>query len=280
MFHEKIDLYDYFSVPREGNTGGILTVYSRRKYTEVKEKKRPAMLVVPGGGYYMVSEREGEPIALHFVMAGYAAFELLYTIRTPFPVPFLEAAMAMVFIRENAGKYGVDPTHVGAVGFSAGGHLTGMLATLFDHEYLKKVLGKRAALVRPDAVILSYPVLSTGEYGHDQTAEIISGGDKELRKALSIETRVTKNSSPAFIWHTAEDLAVPVENSLFMAAEYRKNGVPFELHIFERGRHGLSDVGSEICEDDLGPDVTRDGAWVKLALSFLNVHGFEVRVSS
>ena len=277
MFYEKIDLYDYFSIPREGRTGGYLTVYARRKYTEVPEKKRPAMLVVPGGGYYMVSEREGEPIALHFVMAGYAAFELLYTIQTPFPVPFLEAAMAMIFIRENAEKYGVDPTHVGAVGFSAGGHLTGTLATLFDDDSAKKAFGKRAEMIRPDAVILSYPVLSTGEFGHDQTAEIISGGDKKLRKKLSIETQVTKNSSPAFIWHTATDDAVPVENSLMMASAYRKNGVPFELHIFERGRHGLSDIGPEICEPEIGPDVSRGGVWVELALSFLAMHGFEVK---
>ncbi|MDE5897093.1 MAG: alpha/beta hydrolase, partial [Clostridia bacterium] len=205
MIYEKIDLYDYFSLPREGKTGGVLTVVCRSPYVEIKEKIRPAMLVIAGGGYFMVSEREAEPIALHFLLQGYAAFSLKYSVQTAYPVPLLEAAMAMAFIRENAEKYGVDTKHVGAVGFSAGGHLTAMLGNLFADPCVKETLGKRAALVRPDAVLLAYPVISGSEFGHSETMTTISGGDQALRGALSLETRVTKQSSPAFIWHTVED---------------------------------------------------------------------------
>ena len=274
MFYETVDLYEYFSVPREGKTGGLLTVYARNKYKEIKEKIRPAMLVLPGGGYGFVSEREAEPIAVRFMLAGYAAFVLNYTIHAPFPTPLIEAAMAMAFIRENAEKYGADREHAGGVGFWAGGHLTGMLATMFADERVKKALGKRASLARPDAVVLSYPVITTGEFTHGGTAETISGGDAALRKALSVEERVTEESSPAFIWHTAEDNAVPVENSLLLANAYRKKGVPFELHVFAKGWHGLSEVGVEVFDDEPAPEIARNAAWFDLALSFLKTRGF------
>ena len=118
MIYEKIDLYDYFSVPRNGSKGGELTVYVREKYTEIKDRIRPAMLVIAGGGYNIVSERESEPVALEFLHAGFSAFSLRYSVNTPFPAPLLEAGMAMAFIRENAEKYSVDRAHVGAIGFS------------------------------------------------------------------------------------------------------------------------------------------------------------------
>ena len=101
MIYEKIDLYDYFSVPRNGSKGGELTVYVREKYTEIKDRIRPAMLVIAGGGYNIVSERESEPVALEFLHAGFSAFSLRYSVNTPCPAPILEAGMAMAFIREN-----------------------------------------------------------------------------------------------------------------------------------------------------------------------------------
>ena len=279
MIYETIDLYDYFSLPRAGKTGGILTVICRSPYVEIKEKIRPAMLVIAGGGYGFVSEREAEPIAFHFLLQGYATFSLKYSVNTPYPAPLLEAAMAMAFIRENAEKYGVDVKHVGAVGFSAGGHLTAMLATLFAEPCVKETLGKRAALARPDAVLLAYPVISAVEgVTHEGTLNTISGGDKALKSALSLETRVTKESSPAFIWHTVEDDCVPVENSLLLASAYRRCGVPFDLHIFECGWHGMSEIGFEVQDAEIPPQIKRNHAWLDLAFSFLKNHGFVMGV--
>lgn len=274
MINETIDLYDYFGISRGGNDGGYLTVYAREKVGDLPARVRPAMLVIPGGGYQFVSEREGEPVALRFVAAGYAAFRLNYTINRTYPTPLIEGSMAMAYIRENAEKYCVDPAHVAAVGFSAGGHLTAMLATLFDDENVKKALGARN--VRPDAVVLSYPVITTGENTHVGTAETISGGDAALKKALSLETRVTAESSPAFLWHTYEDNAVPVVNSLLFAQAYIAAGVPCELHVFERGWHGLSLLSREE-NPVLEPAVQRDGVWAELALSWLASRGFAVR---
>lgn len=276
MFYEKIDLYQHFSLARPAAGAGVLTVYCREQYGDLGKKLRPAMLVIPGGGYEMVSAREGEPVAMQFLGAGYAAFVLEYTVKTPYPVPLIEGAMAMAYIRENAQKYGVDPAKVGAAGFSAGGHLAGMLATLYADEHIRAALGERA--VRPDAVILSYAVLTTATATHGGTAERISGGDPALRAKLSPETCVTKNSSPAFIWHAAEDDCVPVESSLLYAQACRAAGVPFELHIFEKGWHGtsVSTIETESSEASLAR-VAHLGAWFPLSLTWLKSRGFGVQ---
>ena len=273
-----IDLYEYFHRERGGNTGGYLAVYVPAGTSEVKPKLRPAVLVVPGGGYAMCSDREAEPVAFCFLKAGYAAFVLRYTVNVAYPVPLVEAAMAMAYLRENSAEYGVDPEHVGVIGFSAGGHLAGMLATLFDDGNIAQELGERAKLVRPDAALLSYAVITTlPEHTHGGTAGTVSGGDPELRKALSIETRVTERSAPAFIWHTYEDGLVPVFNAVALAESYRKAGVPFELHIFEKGWHGLSVMSVETQDGALPEEIARNAVWVDLALGWLKARGFCVK---
>ncbi len=277
MIYEKIDLYRYFSVERKGAQAGYLTVYARTAESDLAPKRRPAALIVPGGAYLMVSGREAEPVAMRFLSEGYDAFVLDYTVNTPYPVPLLEAGMAMAYIRENAEKFLIDPEQIVACGFSAGGHLTGMLATLFSDEHLIETLGKKAELVRPNAVILSYPVITTAEATHGDTARTISGGDEALRAQLSLETRVTKDSVPAFIWHTMEDGAVPVLNSLMMADAYRKCGVPFELHIFEKGWHGVSVASIETDPAENVEKISHAAAWTSLAFTWLDRRGFKVR---
>ena len=277
MIHETIDLYEYFSVPRGKNADGRLTVYKREENGELTRKVRPAALVIPGGGYGYVSPREGEPIALRFLLEGYNAFRLHYTPNTAFPVPLVEAAMAMAYIRETAELYNTDKIHICAVGCSAGGHLAGMLATLFADPAVTAVLGDRN--VRPDAAILCYPVITTGELTHGDTARVISGGNDSLRAALSLENRVTADSTPAFLWHTLTDTVVPVENSLMLAAAYRKAGVPFELHVFAEGWHGLSTADIETANGyDDGRFNAPVQAWLPLAFTWLRGRGFKVAV--
>lgn len=278
MYCETIDLYKYFGIARTAGEGGVLTAYIRAASCEGAAKLRPAALIIPGGGYHMISERESEPVAMRFLNEGYCAFVLSYSVKTAYPVPLLEAGMAMAYIRENVQRFGVDPAHVCAVGFSAGGHLTGMLATIFDDDHLRRTMGDRVALVRPDAVILSYPVVTTREeFTHGSSAATISGGDCALREKLSVENLVTKHSVPAFFWHTYEDDLVPVANSLFIAEAYRKAGVPFELHIFEKGRHGLSVASVETdCEENL-PKIGHVAVWTDLAFTWLEKRGFCVK---
>lgn len=276
MLYEQIDLYEYFSVKRPQGGAGVLTVYCRERTGDLLPKLRPAMLILPGGGYEYCSDREQEPVALKFLHAGYSAFVLRYTVNAAYPVPLIEAAMAMRYIRENANRYSADPHHVGALGFSAGGHLAGMLATLFRAAPVTELLGD--GLVRPDAVLLTYPVISGGEYGDEGTMRRISGGDPKLRKELSLEDRVTADCPPAFLWHTAEDACAPAENSLLYAAACRRAGVPFELHLFERGRHGTSVADIEVEESEArAAEIGHLSVWLDLALSWLGQHGFAVK---
>lgn len=278
MICKKIDLYKYCSVPRGKNEGGYLTLYCYDKENEISVRTRPAMLVLPGGAYQFCSEREKEPIAMQYFIAGYQAFVLDYTVKAAFPTPLLEAAMAMVYIRENAKKLRVDQSHVAAIGFSAGGHLCGMLATLFADEALKNALGKRVELVRPDAVVLCYGVLtSLPKYGDFTTINTISGGDEELRKKLSPEKCVKNDSAPAFLWHTTQDAAVPVQCSIMYASACLEHGVPFEMHLFEQGWHGLSAINANTHIDAEVPEnLARNAEWIELSRSWLKMRGFVV----
>ncbi len=260
MFYETIPLTDK-------KEGGTLTVYARSRNPENAPKTRPAVLVIPGGGYNMVSFREGEPVALRFLAEGFAVFVLSYSVRTAYPVPFEEGCAAMNFIRSNAKKYGVDPHHVCVIGFSAGGHLAGLLATAHAD-------GRPDAV--PDAVLYGYPVVTTqAGITHEETAQICSGGDASLRARLSVENRVTHESAPAFIWHTAEDGLVSVQNAFLLAQSCQKCGVPFELHVFERGCHGMSTADAEVT--DAAPAEGTAGKWTELAFLWLRTRGFTVK---
>ena len=278
MYCETIDLYDYFHVKRTAGKGGVLTAYIRATKCDAATKLRPAALILPGGGYHFISEREGEPVATRFLNEGYSAFVLEYSLKTAYPAPLLEACMATAYIRENAERYGIDPGQVCAVGFSAGGHLTGLLATIFDDANIRQALGERAKLARPDAAILSYPVITLREeFTHGETAGNISGGDPSLRARLSIENLVNERSVPAFFWHTSEDTAVPVVNSLLAAEAYRKAGIPFELHVFEKGWHGLSVASIEVNPEENLPKVEHAAVWMDLAFTWLKKRGFAVK---
>ncbi|MBR0189316.1 MAG: alpha/beta hydrolase [Clostridia bacterium] len=270
MYCEKIDLYKYFGLERTGGEQGYLNVYLPEA-PDYPNRVRPTMLVIGGGGYAYVSSREKECIALAYITQGFAAFTLEYSVApVRFPAQLIEGAMAMVYIRENAAKLGVKPDKIAAIGFSAGGHLTGMLATLFDRAEVKNALKEKAALVRPDAVVLSYPVITSGEKAHRGSFDNLCGSDNtKLQAELSLETCVTATSSPVFIWATVNDGSVPSENSLFMALAYKAAGVPFELHIFENGAHGLS-----LATEETGSINEPVQKWLSLSVTWLKNRGF------
>ena len=172
---------------------------------------------------------------------------------------------------ENYGGVYVDKNHVATIGFSAGGHLAGMLATITDEQLVKDALKDKAPLAKPDAVILSYPVITLVGKAHHATGDNLCGEDMKLKEYLSLDKRVTPSSVPAFIWSTVNDQIVPVESSLYMASAYRENGVPFELHIFEDGIHGLSLANEEV--DAVNVPVQ---AWKGACTTWLKSRGFEL----
>ena len=279
-----VDLYQYFNIKRPDGAKGYLHSYVIEKYDYCPDRVRPAMLVVPGGGYALVSAREAEPVAFKFLAEGYSAFVLDYSVEPiAFPYQLIEGCMAVAYIRDNAEKFGIDPGHVGAVGFSAGGHLTAMLATMYNEKEVVEFLKDKSALCRPDAVILSYPVISSDEnISHLDSILRLSGKDGEIIQRISLEKRVDKNSSPAYIWTTVNDATVPMENSFVMAKAYKEAGVPFELHVFENGMHGLSVSTEEVAvkgDMDISSYVREPiQAWIKGSLLWLKERGFRIKI--
>lgn len=203
-----------------------------------------AIVVLPGGGYGTLVDHEGKVFAEWLNTLGIHAFVLKYRLGSGgyrHPRMLEDAARAVRTVRSRAGDWNIDPKRVGIIGSSAGGHLASTLLTHFDGGNPNSVDLVEKQSSRPDLGILCYPVITMGKFTHEGSKRNLLGENPpdELVKYLSNELQVTKETPPTFVWHTVEDLAVPVENSLLFADALRKNNVPFDLHIYEKGRHGI-----------------------------------------
>lgn len=227
--------------------------------------KRPAVLVCPGGGYSFCSPREAEPIAMQYNAAGFHAFVLNYSVEPHgYPMALQEVSNAVQLIRKNAEEWFVESGHIAVIGFSAGGHLAGSLGMFWNQEPVKTADLSN----RPNAVILSYPVISTGEQGHRDSFKRLCGDNIELMAKMSLENQVTRDTPPMFIWHTVTDPVVPVENSLMLASALRKGNIPFELHLYQEGCHGLSTATPDVGVDGSGVSRNAQG-WMELSVNWL-----------
>ena len=242
-------------------------------FLPAKEKATgAAMVVCPGGGYGGLADHEGKGYALWLNDQGIAAFVLKYRLGSAgyrHPIMLQDAARAVRLVRARAGDWGVDTHLVGIMGSSAGGHLASTLVTHFDAGNANAADAVDRQSSRPDLGILCYPVISMGPNTHQGSKNNLLGQNPsaELMKLLSNELQVTKDTPPCFVWHTWEDSAVKVENSLDFAVALRRAGVPFELHVYEKGPHGLG-LGSR----DYNPAKWLD--WTRDCASWLKVRGF------
>lgn len=277
MNHYKVNLYDHFGFDNAGSTEGNLFAYVQDTPPAISTtRRRPAILIIPGGGYSSTSNREAEPIAMPFLTAGYNAFILRYTCApATFPVALREACMAMRYIRENADALEVNPNMIAAIGFSAGGHLCGTLGTMYDCPEVAD-LGD-AALLRPDALCLGYPVAVAWGKTHEGTFRNISGGNEELRMRLSLDKLARADMPPTFLWHTRDDGGVPVRNSLILAQRLDELGVNFAMNIYNHGRHGLSTADEQVYNvNDMPTFSLALPNWLKDTLSFFTEMGFRI----
>ncbi|KAB2642255.1 MAG: alpha/beta hydrolase [Verrucomicrobia bacterium] len=229
-----------------------------------------ALVICPGGGYSRLAGHEGKDYALWLNSQGISGFVLKYRLGSAgyrHPVMLGDAARALRMVRARADEWMIDPKRVGIMGSSAGGHLASTLLTHFDagDASATDVIERQSS--RPDLGILCYAVISLGPDGHPGSRTNLLGNDPspELVKLLSNELQITPQTPPCFLWHTWEDRAVKVENSLQFATALRRAGVRFELHIYEKGRHGLG-LGGDPADPAKCMDWTRDCAsWLKLA---------------
>lgn len=240
--------------------------------TNIK-RQRPAVLILPGGGYGIVSEREREPVALKFLSEGICAFTLKYSVGqgNVFPRALCEVALAMDYIRSHAKEYNIDKGNVSVCGFSAGGHLAATLGAFWDKDFVKDVIGHDKD-TRPDKVILSYPVISSGEFAHKGSFENLLGEKKDDPRSLaflSMESQVTKDFPPVFIWHTFSDSSVHVMNSLLFAQALAQNNVLTQMHIYPEGIHGLS-LGNHLVLGDQDYTYKHESSeWIDKAIKFM-----------
>ncbi len=239
-------------------------------YQPSPEKSTGAVVVVcPGGGYAGHAGHEGKPIAEWLNGLGITAVVLHYRVapHSKHPAMLQDAARAIRTVRANAEAWKIDPNRVGVLGFSAGGHLASTIATHFDAGNSEPPDPVERLSSRPDRAILIYPVISlVTPYTHGGSKRNLIGENpsQELAESLSSELQVTKETPPTFLAHTDQDAAVPPENSLLFALALRKAKVPMELHVFEKGQHGLG----------LGREGYAFSEWPNLCAKWLEGQGF------
>ena len=205
-------------------------------------RQRPAVLICPGGGYGFKSKREAESVAIAMNARGFQAFILDYSVEPAvFPEALLQVAKAVSIIRKNAKEWYLDPDKIIVGGFSAGGHLAASHGVYYHEQWLSDSLGLATEDVKPNGLMLSYPVILSNEFAHEGSMINLFGNEEKINWEFgALEAHVSEKVPPTFLWHTFEDASVPVENALEFARSLRKCEVPFDLHVFQKGSHGLS----------------------------------------
>ncbi len=252
-----------------------LTTYLLNTPEDLWIEKRPMVIVCPGGAYAYTSRREAEPVALAFNSFGYHAAVLDYSCAPAhFPTALEELASVVRLVREHADEWHVDRERILVQGCSAGGHLAASLGILWQEEFLKEDLGlERSEVIRPNGMILAYPVITGGEYAHrDSFRNLLGEREPELRDAMSLEKRVTEQTCPAFVWATFTDGSVPAENSLLLVSALKAKGVSTEFHLYPHGGHGLS-LANDLSAGLSGKEIQKDAAsWTDLARTWLEAN--------
>jgi acetyl esterase/lipase len=236
-------------------------------YLVQSDKPSAAVVICPGGGYARRADHEGEPVALWLNTLGISAFVVHYRV-APYrhPNPLMDAQRAIRTVRSRSQEWNVDPGRVGILGFSAGGHLASVCGTHFDGGQPDARHPVERENCRPDLLVLCYPVISMESFTHVGSYTNLLGDapDHALVRSVSSDLQVTEQTPPAFVWHTADDASVPVGNSLMFTSSLSSNKIPFELHVFESGRHGLG----------LAADHPGVNAWTQLCAVWLKKQGF------
>lgn len=253
----------------------VLEAYLPYNMTEMcrEHQRRPCVLICPGGGYAMCSQREAEPVALQYLKEGYNAFVLWYTVAPKhFPHALREVAASVELIHRNAEAWNCDESLVAILGFSAGGHLAALYSNAYDWPEVREVMPESKPV---QASVLCYPVISADPaVAHMGSFECLLGHlplTTEETERFSCDRLVRDTTPPAFLWHTSEDNCVPVQNSLRYATALADHHVPFELHIFPYGYHGMSLCTRETLDGEITPGMQHAQCWVEESCRWLKL---------
>lgn len=235
---------------------------------------RPAMIVCPGGAWVFLSPTEGEPVALTFVKEGYAAFVLNYSIGddSVFPNPLIEISWAIQTVREHAEEWHIDPNKIALSGFSAGSSVVAMSATQWMNPLIAETLGAPSEMYKPNAAVFAYGCNDLGTiFDSDDPDLVIPSPGKitaDRTPQIDVVHFVTKDTAPIFFYHCRNDVLVPVKNTWLLAEKLDEYKLPFEMHIFGSGQHGMS-VHNRLTtpKGNIDPSVTQ---WVPLCIEWLD----------
>lgn len=254
-----------------------LTTYIQEHYQEIDIAQRPLVLICPGGAYSYTSPREGEALAFQFLAMGYHAAVLNYSCAPAvYPTALTELAYSIALIREHAEEWHVNPRQIIVLGCSAGGHLAASMGVFWEEDFLAEALKiEDKRLLRPDGLILCYPVITSGPFAHRGSIMNLLGIDEKeldegknpLIQKMALENQVGKDTPPAFIWATYTDGSVPVENSLMFVGTLRRAGVPTEFHMYPCGGHGLSLANYLTGSRAVQEEVT---SWIRLVHTWID----------
>ena len=272
MQHNVVHLKDFFPLLGEQDCDPTLTLYLLQNMVSMGREHdlRPTILVCPGGAYVDISQRESEPIALQFMAKGYNVAVLAYSCKpNRFPTQMREVAAAMELIHANSALWHCDPNRLAIMGFSAGGHLAAHYSTCYDCAEVREIFPESKAV---QASVLCYPVITAyPPHRHIGSFLNISGHEEltqEDMQKFSAERHVTDKTPPAFLWHTAEDAGVPVMNSLLYAQALAEHKIPFSLHVYPYGCHGLATVDQQT-NNELDSKAVYAADWIDAALKWL-----------
>lgn len=252
-----------------------LTAYLHERSPELPAwQQRPAVVVLPGGGYQMTSDREADPVALAFLAQGFHAFVLRYSVaeHATYPAPLVDASRTLQAIRQRATAWDVNPQQIALCGFSAGGHISACLGTLWNDPELVAAAGVQAGENQPNALILCYPFISPLKQQHipgQWVATLDESTYRQLSEKLSAELHVGPQTPPAFLFHTYQDDLVPAEHALCFAQALAQADIPVEFHLFQHGGHGMA-LGNVLTANGVSTivDISAE-QWFPLAATWL-----------
>lgn len=251
-----------------------LQTYIHDKYnSHFQIKKRPALIILPGGAYSFLSERESEPVAITFMKEGFNVFILNYSVGdySKYPAPLEEVSKAIWEVRRNSEEWGINPDSIGLVGFSAGAVIAAMAGTQWNTVNLAERLGIPLGMNRPNAVVFGYGASLTSTIMDDPTVFKPKLGKiaTDRTPELDIVNYVGPHTPPFFIWHTRYDNHVPAINPLLLAEALQKYDLPYELHLFQAGQHGMSVSNNLSAFNEPGLRHPNVDMWVPLCTNWL-----------